>query len=35
MTATEDQMEMAVQAADISELHERGYLSTGILVFQD
>ena len=33
--ATEDQVEMVVQAADISELQERRCSRIGVLIFQD
>ena len=35
LVATEDQVEMAVQAADISELQERRCSPIGVLIFQD
>jgi len=35
LVATEDQVEMAVQAAGVSELHAWRRLPIGVLVFQD
>jgi len=35
LIATEDQVETVVQAADISELQERGCSRIGVLIFQD